>query len=199
LARSTPSGESSTSRNLEDLKQSDRDFKEKNEVDLAVATHQAALCGYVLPHQLGAKSAMPSILSAQDNRRGAHKGRSKGGGLPNGIGYKEAHVFAKAVRTGFDNKPYNVFQTITLQTITSSTSIPTFFNQAWSLGNLDQATQLEAVFDQYRIVLIEVTFIPEVQLVTAGTADVGLIKTVLDYDDSNNLTSEVRQMIIRIV
>jgi len=87
-----------------------------------------------------------------------------------------------------DNVPYKIVQTIeVLQFHLSSVSVPTFTAKQFNLGLVDQATQLAAVFDQYRISGIEVWLAPSYSSATTNAS--GLFTSVVDYDDATALTT----------
>jgi len=87
-----------------------------------------------------------------------------------------------------DNKVFNVVQTavnravMTLGSIANST-----FSRTFALNDLAQASSWTSVFDQYRIMQVEMWFRPEG---TINTATATSIYTVIDYDDGNLLASE---------
>jgi len=68
----------------------------------------------------------------------------------------------------------------------TSASVPAFYSANFYISGLAQITSLTAVFDQYRIALIEVWLKPNVQSTTNTAGDVA---TVLDYDDATPLTA----------
>jgi len=77
-----------------------------------------------------------------------------------------------------------------LSAISSSVTLPTFSAQSFSLNNLDQVTQLTAVFDQYKIRQVELNYIPNASTGVSVTA-VGLFSVVVDYDDAVNFSSSL--------
>jgi hypothetical protein len=91
--------------------------------------------------------------------------------------------------TIFDNQIYNVRQTLIGSLITSSNVAVTYGALSFTLAQLDQAASLAAVFDQYRIRMIEVNFEPVANFNTGPTASFGSLYTVIDYDDATPLTS----------
>jgi hypothetical protein len=84
----------------------------------------------------------------------------------------------------FDNQVYNIIQTVQKGNITSSTTLSTFTALNFQLNDLDQAASLSAIFDQYKIKMIEVEFIPGQNSQTSATGTTGLFATVVDYDDA---------------
>jgi hypothetical protein len=84
------------------------------------------------------------------------------------------------------NKPFIITQEANAGTIlTSSTSTPTFGSLYFTVAGLDQISSLTAVFDQYRINMVEAWVLP-----FFGTSN-GYTNyaSVIDYDDASNLTT----------
>lgn len=71
---------------------------------------------------------------------------------------------------------------------TSSTTVPTFTANYFTLSSLDQASSLVAIFDQYRISNIRVQLIPRISVVDT-TANTGLFTSLIDLDDSASITT----------
>jgi len=92
-----------------------------------------------------------------------------------------------------DNFPFPITQEFIINNfLTTSTTIPAFGAANFAVGNLDQLTSLQAVFDQYIIDFIEVWVEPNLGTGVggaAGQAGANGIATVIDYDDSNALTT----------
>jgi len=85
---------------------------------------------------------------------------------------------------------YKFTQYINIGTSTASTTISTSSAYNFSLNQVDQVSQLTAVFDQYRIDEIEFWLWPKLGAeVASATADQGILASVIDYDDSNLLGS----------
>jgi hypothetical protein len=95
------------------------------------------------------------------------------------------------MRGSFDNQPYNLIQTLNgITTTISSSNLGSVFGSAnFSLGQVDQNASLGNVFDQYRIVMIEATFMPAVSQESTAAANLGIFYSCIDYDDSTNLTT----------
>jgi hypothetical protein len=72
--------------------------------------------------------------------------------------------------------------------ISSSSTVATFVAFVFTAGGLDQISQLTALFDQYRIDLVELWLMPRVSI-GAGATNTGLLTTVLDYDDTVALST----------
>jgi hypothetical protein len=89
-----------------------------------------------------------------------------------------------------NNRSYSVIQTsATVNTLTSSSVSVTYGNFSYTLSLIDQVNSFTAVFDQYRIRMVELTFYPRVTVESLNTVNTGLLATVIDYDDASNLTS----------
>jgi 2'-5' RNA ligase len=89
-----------------------------------------------------------------------------------------------------DNAPYEIVQTVEYQNACgSSTLAPTFSQFSFAFSNLDQYLSLSAVFDQYRIMEIECSFIPHLTVVNTVALYAGMFSTVVDYDDATPLTT----------
>lgn len=73
--------------------------------------------------------------------------------------------------------------------LTSNTGLPTFTATAFTISQVNDFTSFSAVFDQYKIDLIEVWIEPQVTETTAAAADVGTYTTVIDVDDASAPTS----------
>jgi hypothetical protein len=75
--------------------------------------------------------------------------------------------------------------------VTASNAAPVANVYNFTLGNLDGASQL-SIWDQYRIDAIRFVIVPQnnaVQLVTNSSTSLVELYCVIDYDDSNSLTS----------
>lgn len=93
------------------------------------------------------------------------------------------------LRETIDNRVYPFIQSVAAITITSSNVANVFNAFSFSLSQLDQVSSLIAVFDQYRIRMVEVEFLPGVNDNNTTATNTGLFTTVIDYDDSSSLTS----------
>jgi hypothetical protein len=133
--------------------------------------------------------ALPSLIMTGVHRRDKAMHSGKKGGAE-ARRYGKLYIFPSPERTSMLNKTYDVVQTIPLATFTNSITVPVYGSYSVTFGVLDNATNFGAVFDQYRIALVEVTFSPQVNMnyVGSGTND-GQYVTVVDLDDTTNLTS----------
>jgi hypothetical protein len=90
-----------------------------------------------------------------------------------------------------DNQVYKLTQTVSATSVlTSSVTVSAFASFNFQLSNLDQVATLQAAFDQYRLDRIEFWLIPRFTDNATGTGvEPGLLCSVIDYDDSNVLTT----------
>jgi len=88
-----------------------------------------------------------------------------------------------------DNKIFNVVQTaIQTQVVTSSTTVTNNAPVGFFINDLSQVSSLTAVFDQYRIMQVEIWLRPSN---VTGPGIQGQVYTVIDYDDNNAITNPV--------
>jgi hypothetical protein len=91
------------------------------------------------------------------------------------------------LRDAWAKKVYNIIQSYEILGVaTTSTVAATFSANSFAVSSLDQINSLTAVFDQYRVAMVEITYIP-VEL-NYGLSS-GLFTSVIDYDDSAALTT----------
>jgi hypothetical protein len=89
-----------------------------------------------------------------------------------------------------DNVPFRVVQSYeNTGAYSSSTTLPTFFAASFNIANLDQVGTLTALFDQYRIVEVEVWLLPRFADNSSTSVNPGLTTSVIDYDDGTALTT----------
>jgi hypothetical protein len=85
---------------------------------------------------------------------------------------------------------YKVSQSLVLaNAVVTSVALATFATFSFTLSVLDQVSSLVAVFDQYRIDEIEFWLFPHLSSNNAASGNPGLLATVVDYDDTNALTT----------
>jgi hypothetical protein len=88
------------------------------------------------------------------------------------------------------NKTFKVVQTCPqLTTFTSSVAGPSFSFISFYFGLLDNVAAWASVFDQYRILKLQVSFRPRMNFESSSTANTGTFITVVDVDDSTALTT----------
>jgi hypothetical protein len=86
----------------------------------------------------------------------------------------------------FDGQIYNFVDSTELLGFMTSSTVAVFSTLSLTLTNFGNVTNFAGVFDQYRFRMAEVTIYPGIDQSTSGT--VGLLHTVIDYDDSNTPT-----------
>jgi len=84
------------------------------------------------------------------------------------------------------NLPFNITQEANAGTlVTTSTSTPSFGSLYFTVAGLDQISSLTAVFDQYRVNMVEAWILPFFGTSNGYTS----YASVIDYDDASNLTT----------
>jgi hypothetical protein len=121
--------------------------------------------------------ALPALIQSSMMRKG--KSRKRG----------EGQKFPSPQQASKLNSVWTVIQTLPLFTYTSSSSVPTFASYNVILSSFDNSTNFIAVFDQYRISLVEYTILPRFTTDTSSVTDPGRMVSVVDLDDSTNLTT----------
>jgi len=87
----------------------------------------------------------------------------------------------------FSSKVYNIIQSSeTVGNFTTSSTVTTFPVFNFKFSDLDQQASLAAVFDQYRLMMVEYSAFP---IGVNFENSQGLLTSVVDYDDSVALTS----------
>jgi len=112
---------------------------------------------------------------------------------PASLGMKDGQVWnslseAEPMSTNpvLDNVPYKVVQTTyQASAFTTSTSTPQFVGFQFNVNSLDQIASLQALFDQYRITLIEAWLTPTNPVPPTS----GQVVSVIDYDDAGALSN----------
>lgn len=92
-------------------------------------------------------------------------------------------VMPKLGSTLLDNKPYR-FVDQTEVTSINSAAISTYGAINITFGQFGDATPATLFFDQYRIALIEINFLPRVDVNVTPSTNPGQFYSVVDYDDS---------------
>lgn len=82
---------------------------------------------------------------------------------------------------------YTAVQTIALGNITASNVTPAIGSYSFTLSMLTDNASYTTIFDAWRILQVEVQFLPRSQLSTSTSS----LLTVIDYDDANVLASIV--------
>lgn len=129
----------------------------------------------LLPYAL---PGMVSLTSKSQNQKGK---RNRKGHLsvPKMISPEQAMM---------SNNTFNIIQTTRLSRITASTTIEVDGAYNFTFSQINQYTELTAVFDQYRFKLIEIEFHPTIQALAVASQS-GLFFTAVDTDDSGSTTA----------
>jgi len=106
---------------------------------------------------------------------------------------KEQKMFPNAER--FDTEVYNCFDSSESSAfLTSNAALGTFANVVVTASSLSNFSDMSAAFDQYRIKSVQAIFYARTNAVTVNTSNLGLVHSVIDYDDGNALTSAVQAL-----
>lgn len=90
-----------------------------------------------------------------------------------------------------DNRVFRINDRYPVTTITTSTSNAVFTACQFQVSGMGNISALQALFDQYRIVGVEVLIVPQSNFVAAAaTATAGMMHSVVDYDDATPLANE---------
>lgn len=84
------------------------------------------------------------------------------------------------------NKTYDIIQTTSAGAKTSSTTIEQTGAIYITLGDINQYAQLTSVFDQYRLAMVEVTFLPRTTQNETYAAVTPMFGTAVDVDDASS-------------
>lgn len=90
-----------------------------------------------------------------------------------------------------DNAPYNFVQTSESDTALTTSNVGlTTYSTYFTLGSSPQSAQFAAVFDQYRLMEVQVWFVPVNPTSPSGAAvNRGMLYSVVDYDNITALGS----------
>jgi len=84
---------------------------------------------------------------------------------------------------------HNFTRTAIYSNFVTSGASATYAQYAFALSDLSGYTEFTALFDQYRINKIEFKMQPSMTMMTPGSQQLGVIASVVDYDDSTALGS----------
>jgi hypothetical protein len=126
--------------------------------------------------------ALPALITAVKAANGGGKGKSK-------KNTGENLKFPSPERISNLNKPYTFVQTLPLSSFNSSAALPTFTTTFVTLSVLDQVSSFVSIFDQYRISLLEVRYMPRLNVNDVQGQILGTFVSVVDLDDANTLTT----------
>jgi len=125
--------------------------------------------------------------AGKNGKAGRHKGHGAGE-LSRDYGNDERTPWLKVPSTrSFQISTIEMSQAVLLAT--SSTVAPVFNSVLFTIAGVADFSAFSAVFDQYRIRMIEVTIEPQLSEVTTPAGDPGEWISVVDIDDSNVPTS----------
>lgn len=86
------------------------------------------------------------------------------------------------------NQIYNITCSQQRAAFLVSAGAEVFADAQFTLADWNGSASLQGVFDQYRIVGVEVWLVPRVNVNSSSTNDTGIITSVIDYDDSGTTT-----------
>jgi hypothetical protein len=132
-------------------------------------------------------SSDPQVATSSKKSRTKGKSLASDGSVYNTLADPTPHVRVK----GIVNPIHRFRQSVTL-TGATSTAVGNINNgNYFYLGLLPQASTFTALFDQYRITLIECWVnVINPQSATGAAVNRGRMLTVIDYDDANALSTE---------
>jgi len=94
------------------------------------------------------------------------------------------------IRVTTNNKEYRILDTYeVLAYLTASNAVSTYVASYFTGSSLGQFTSLAAVFDQYKIEMIECWLTPRMTAANGIALNFGVLHSVIDYDDATALTS----------
>lgn len=120
-------------------------------------------------------------LGPQMQKLSGKKSKSKLKGKRRG----EEVRFPSPAKASSLNKVYHIFQEYSGGAVSSDTTLDQTGAINFTASGNTQNAQLSAVFDQYRIAMVEVTFMPRVNLSTASSTP-PVFYSVVDLDDSSS-------------
>jgi hypothetical protein len=86
----------------------------------------------------------------------------------------------------FNEQPHNMVDSLqNLAFFTTSTVSNTFAGTFFALSSMTDASEYASVFDQYRIMAVEITIMPTTQIIAGLT---GHLLSAVDYDDVASVT-----------
>lgn len=86
------------------------------------------------------------------------------------------------------NKVFTMVKTYERTQILSTSGIPTQGAYFFDYNSINDSGSLTGVFDQYRIAMVEVTFLPDAQVSTSGTTAGPLFASAVDKDDVTSIS-----------
>jgi hypothetical protein len=122
-----------------------------------------------------------NLIKRGDKKKGKGKGNKE-----RSIGFGNDAMIPWLKVPGERMFEFSTVETIpTANFLTNSAAVPTFASTYFTMSQLDNQSSYSAVFDQYRIDLIEVLIEPQISEVLTAATDVGSFISVVDIDDAN--------------
>jgi hypothetical protein len=87
------------------------------------------------------------------------------------------------------NKTYTFVRQFSSTSLSASSTVDGPFTINFTLSSFPDSTEFTSLFDQYRIAEVRVIFTSIAALTTPSLSTVPVIHTVIDYDDSNTITT----------
>jgi len=140
--------------------------------------------------RVGGVIVMAGKSAARRTRgRPAGKGGRLGKLPPDGSLYNSTGR-PQIIRVTTNNKEYRILDTYeVLAYLTASNAVATFVATYFTGSSLGQFSSLAAVFDQYKIEMIEVWLTPRMSAANGIALNFGQLHSVIDYDDATALTT----------
>jgi hypothetical protein len=144
--------------------------------------------------------ALPGLIGGPKMGKGGKSGKSKGRGkghldyIPNvkdGTNWSVYSGLQPATRllSSISNEPFNTVQLIEFgNLVNTSVSVPTFAGYSFVASGIGQIASFQAIFDQYKVRLIEAWITPQQSTSVASGAG-SRFASVIDYDDVTALSS----------
>jgi hypothetical protein len=95
-----------------------------------------------------------------------------------------------------DNKVFRFFSMNIIPAVLATSNVGTaHYERAFTTADINQFSSFAAIFDQYMITMVETWMVPKNPSTPSGAAvDKGRMYSVIDYDDSNALSSATSAM-----
>jgi hypothetical protein len=134
--------------------------------------------------QLNALSAVPYGTTPRNHRRGRHSQRT----LPRSVcdlAFPASGTYPNMNHTLTNEDTISLQMTETMSSVVStSTTLTTYYAANFTLGGFGGSSAITAVFDNYKIDLLEVWLVPNITEAYPGNGEVGQYSTCVDLDDS---------------
>lgn len=154
--------------------------------DYTVLSSSTAAGAPATAQQLASLTAIPAAMLVAARKANRGKGK-KNGGVDRTLGNDQSPPWFKHVSNRASFRI--VGETEPALLATSSTTVPVFSSIQFIVSALDNFTNLAAVFDQYRIDMIECWILPQLTEVVAPSGGSSFYITTVDVDDAATPTS----------